>query len=243
MRAIVAGQTCIPPFLSHAHPSLTSLGRHGSLFNKTSTMTNPQADAMIESGRPLKEIVLLFPNKAVAYEYFGRSMTHQFALRDSNCAICGRDRDTSTYCFTWRANIHTTKTVFLSFLFTALALFAAHLYSRWVVVEFSTSHRLCQQCQRHHRSRGVIVGIFHKLLFAILMLLLFLTVPLVVFLFAAPFIAPEGIWRMLAGALVGIGLLALVVFGFERCRRSMIPKPLRQIGRFPFFLYAVRKTA
>jgi hypothetical protein len=203
-------------------------------------MTNPQADNLIESGRPLKEIVPIFPTKIAAYEYFARSMTRRFALPDSYCAMCGRMGETSPVMFIWRANVHTTKTVLLSFLFTALALFAAQLYSRWEVVQFITFHRLCPQCQHQHRTRNTVASVLHKALFAMLMLLLFLTVPLVIFLFAMPFIAPEGTWLMLTGSLVGVGLIALVVWGFEICRKSVIPHSLRQIGRFPFFLFALR---
>lgn len=99
----------------------------------------------------------------------------------------------------------------------------------------------CPQCQRRHRTRSAVVNVLHKVLFTTLMLLFFLTVPLIVFLFAMPFITPEGTWLMLTGSLVGVGLLALVVWSFETCRRSVIPYSLRQIGRFPFFflLYAL----
>ena len=157
--------------------------------------------------------------------------------------MCGRDSEAPPVSFTWRANVHTPKTVLLSVLFTALALLAAHLYSRWVVVEFTTFHRWCPDCQRRHRSRSIVVGAMHKVPFAVLMLLLFLTVPLVIFLFVMPFTAPEGTRLMLAGSVVGVGLLALVVWGFETCRRSLIPPSLRQIRRFAFFPYGLRKTA
>jgi ABC-type multidrug transport system permease subunit len=206
-------------------------------------MTNLQADSMIESGRPWNEVAPLFPTKIAAYEYFARSMTRRFASPDSHCAMCGRDSDAPPVRFTWRANVHTTKTVLLSFLFTAIALFAAHLYSRWVVVEFATFHRLCPDCQRRHRFRSIVIGITHKVLFALLMLLLFLTVPLIIFFVAMPFIAPEGTWRFLALSVIGVGLLALVMWAFEACRRSLIPHSLRQIGRFPFVLYDLHKTA
>jgi hypothetical protein len=207
------------------------------------TMTNPQADGMIESGQPLKDLVPIFPTKIAAYEYFARSMTRRFALPDSHCVMCGQDSDAPPVKFTWRANVHTTKTLLLSFLFTALALFAAHLYSRWVVIEFATFHRLCPDCQRRYRSRRIVVGITHKVLFALLMLLLFLTVPLIIFLVAMPFIAPEGARSFLAMSVVGVGLLAVVMWAFEGCRRSMIPHSLRKIGRFPFVLYGLQKTA
>jgi hypothetical protein len=206
-------------------------------------MTNTQTDNMIESGRPLKEIVPLFSDRIAAYQYFAGKMAKSFATPNSNCVECGRECDAPPVGFTWRANLHTTETIVLSFLFTILALFAAHLYSRWVVVEFTTFHRLCAQCQRRHRTRTIMVSFLRNVLFAALMLLLFLTVPVVVFLFAMPFIAPKAIWLPLVGAIIGIGLLIFVAQGFETCRKLLIPHSLRQVGRFPFYLFALRKTA
>jgi len=205
-------------------------------------MTNLQADKMIENGRPLKELARIFPAKTTACQYFARFMSERFASADSNCAMCGRPCETAPICFTWRANLHTTKTVLMSFLFITLAIFAHHLYSRWVVVEFTTFHRLCPQGRRRHRLRRMAVGFVQMVLFAVLMLLLFLTVPRVIFVFVAIFVAPEGRRLMLAGSLAGIALLGLVVWGFEICRTYLIPKSLHQIGRFPFFLYGLQDT-
>ena len=206
-------------------------------------MTNPQADSMIESGRPWNEVAPLFPTKIAAYEYFARSMTHRFASADSHCAMCGRQCDTVPVAFTWRANLHTTKTVLLSFLITAMAIFGNHIYSRWVVVQCTTFHRLCPDCRRRHRTRRLAAAVLHKLLFAVLILLVFLTVPSIIFLFVAIFAAPEVRWLMLGISFVGVALLGLVAWSFELCRRILIPGPLRQIGRFPFFLYGLRDTA
>jgi len=205
-------------------------------------MSNLQADRIIESGKPLKELVPMFPAKTAAYEYFARSRTERFASADLNCAMCGQACEAPPIAFTWRANLHTTKTVLVSFLFSALAILAHHLYSRWVVVEFTTFHRLCPDCRRRHRARTVAVSVFHKVLFAVLILALFLTVPLVIFLFVAIFVAPEGKRLMLTGAVVGLTFIGMVVWGFEMCRRSLIPGSLRQIGRFPFSLYGLRDT-
>lgn len=83
----------------------------------------------------------------------------------------------------------------------------------------------------------------HKVLFAVLILLLFLTIPLVLFLLVAIFAAAKGIGVMLTGSILGLALLGLVTWGFEACRRSLIPHSLRQLGQFPFFLYGIRDTA
>jgi hypothetical protein len=207
-------------------------------------MTNPQADSMIESGQPLKEVVRIFPTKIAAYEYFARSMALRFASPDNHCAMCGRNTDAPPIRFTWRANVHTTKTVLLSFLFTAIALFAAHLYSRWVVVEFATFHRLCPDCQRRHRFRSIVIGITHKVLFALLMLLLFLTVPLLIFCVAMPFIAPEGAWLFLGLSIVGVSLLLLVLGAFEACRKSLIPTRFAKLdGSHLFFIIYRRRPS
>jgi uncharacterized membrane protein len=206
-------------------------------------MSNSQADSMIESGQPLKELAMLFPARVAAYEYFAREMTQRFASAARSCATCGQQCEGQPLAFTWRANLHTTRTVLLSFMFTALAIFAHHLYSRWVVVEFTTFHRLCSRCRRRHRTRSIAVAVLHKVLFAILILLLLVTVPLVIFLFVAIFAAPDGTWMMVTGSALGLALLGVVAWGFEVCRRLLIPDSLRQIGRFPFFLYGVRDVA
>jgi hypothetical protein len=206
-------------------------------------MINPQADRLIDSGQPLKKLTPLFPTKVAAYEYFARSMTERFASPDSRCAMCDRTCEELPIVFNWRANLHTKKTVVLSFLITAVAIFAHHLYSRWVIIEFTTLHRLCSPCQRRHRTRGIIVSVLQKILFAVLVLLLCLTVPSVVFLAATPFVAPEGTRLIAALAVIGVGLLTFVLWAFEACRKSLIPHSLRQIGRFPFRLHELRKTA
>jgi len=206
-------------------------------------MSNLQADSAIESGKPLKEVVPMFPSKVAAYQYFANSMSKRFSFADTYCAKCGMPCKTPPLTFTWRANLHTTKTVLVSFLFTALAIFAHHLYSRWVVVEFATQHRLCPACQRDHRKRVFMVAILQKALFAVLILILFLTVPAVIFTFMAMFAAPEGTWLFLASSVIGLALLALVVWGFEGCRRFLIPHSLRQVGRFPFVLYRISETS
>src|SRR6266540_3508355 len=181
------------------------------------TVSNLQADTFIEVGRPLREVVPMFPSKTAAYEYFARSMTQRFASADLHCADCGQPCDAAPIGFTWRANVHTARTILVSFLLTAVSILAHHLYTRWVVVEFTTFHRMCAQCQSRHRMRGITGGVLQKVLFAVLMLLLFVTVPAVVFLVAMPFIAPKGIWLALVGTATGVGLLALVTWGFEAC--------------------------
>ncbi len=203
-------------------------------------MTNLQADRLIESGQPLKKIVPLLPTKIAPYQYFANSMSRRFALPDSRCAMCGRECNVAPVHCWWRANLHTTKTVVLSFLFSALALLGGHLYSRWVVVEFATLHRFCADCQRRYRLHTIVISVVRQVLLAILILVLLLTVPAIIFLLAVPFIAPKATWLMLAASVVGVGLLALVVWAFEKCRSSLIPNSLRQIGRLPFFLYGVR---
>ena len=209
----------------------------------TNAMPNPQADSMIESGRPWNEVIPLFPTKISAYEYFAGSMARRFASADSHCAACGRQCDTAPIAFTWRANLHTVKTVLVSFLITAITIFGTHLYSRWVVVEFTTFHRLCPACRRRHRIRGFAVALLQHLLFAALILLVILTVPSFIFLFLAIFAMPECRWQTFGISLIGVLLLGLVMWGFAMSKRFLIPESLRQIGRFPFFLHGLRDAA
>jgi hypothetical protein len=206
-------------------------------------MNNHQADVLIESGRPLKELTPLFPSRILACEYFARSMSLRFNSPESCCVLCRQNCDLPPVAFIWRANLHNAKTILLSFLLTAVGIFASFVYSRWVVVEFTTFHRLCTSCQLRLRFRSTYIGVLQKALFAVLMLLLFLTVPVVIFFFVAIFGAPEGMRKTLAGGIIGMGFLVLVGWGFEACRKAMIPPSLRLIGRFPFFLRGIRKAA
>ena len=205
-------------------------------------MNNHQADELIENGRPLKELTPLFPSRILACEYFARSVSRRFISPESCCVVCRQYCDVPPVAFTWRANLHNAKTILLSFLVTAVGIFASFLYSRWVVIEFTTFHRLCTSCQLRHRFRIAYIGVLQKALFAVLMLLLFLTVPSVIFFFVAIFVAPEVIRKMLTAAIIGMDFLGLVGWGFDACRKSMIPPSLRLIGRFPFFLHGIRKT-
>jgi hypothetical protein len=205
-------------------------------------MTNSQADILIERDRPIKELAPLFPSKIAACEYFGGYMTKRHAVPDSRCAMCSRECQTAPMNFIWRANLHTTMTVLMSLLFTALAVFAHHLYSRWIVVEFTTVHRLCAECQDRHKKRRIAMAVLGKVLFAVLMLPLFVTVPMFIFLLVIPFIAPEGFWKMFTGTIFGLALLALIILGFELSRRALIPNSLQHIGRFPFSLCDFRRN-
>lgn len=184
----------------------------------------------------------LFPTKIATYEYFAKNMSQHFSSPSSYCAMCGQPCDVPPIQFVWRANLHTAKTILLSFVFSAIALLASSLYSRWMVVEFVTVHHLCLNCQRRQRTRSIAITILQKVLFAALILLIFLTVPTVIFLFAVIFVAPEAVLPLTIGLAIGLGLLAFVTWGFDACRKSIIPQSLRPIGRFPFFLYELRKT-
>ena len=176
----------------------------------------------------------MFPAKTAAYEYFAHSTSRRFAQADSLCVMCRRECETPPVKFLWRANVHTRKTVLWSFLLSITVLVTHHLYSSCVVVEFSTFHRLCVHCQRRHRWRSIQVAVLHKLLFTAMIVLLFLTVPLVVFLVAIPFIAPELVWRVSGVVLVGVAALATVIWGFEICRKLRFPVRFAGLDGFRF---------
>jgi hypothetical protein len=207
-----------------------------------SAMQCDQADNMIENGRPWKDIFVLFPTKIIAYQYFAKHMSQRFGTPESFCAMCRQPCNAPPIQIAWKANLHPAKTVLLSFLLSAITVLASSLYSRWVVVGFVTVHRLCLPCQRRQRVRSIVIAILQKALFTALILLLFLTVPMVVFLFAVSFIAPKALIPLTVGLIAGLGLLAFITWGFNACRKAIIPQSLRQIGRFPFFLYELRKT-
>lgn len=185
----------------------------------------------------------MFPNKIAACEYFASAMSKSFAVPDRGCAMCGRESDQPPFTFIWRANLHTSKTILISFVFSAMALAAHHIYSQWHVVEFATTHRLCAQCEARHRRRQLAVGLLRHVLFAVLMLLVFVGVPALIFSIAAPFIGLglKGYFVLLGVVAAGLAVLALVLKGFEWCRTSLIPRSLLRIRRLPFVLHKLRK--
>jgi len=218
----------------------TNIEPKSALLHSTAMPDHPRADSMIENGRPWKDLFPFFPNKEAAYQYFAFYMSQRFNASAPYCAMCERPCDLPPKTFIWRANLHTKKTVLLSFIFSAIAVWTGGLYSRWIAVQFATVHCLCMDCQRRHHNRKVLAAVAHKILFAALILLLCLTVPLVVFSLAFIFIMPEGIKMFGLLSLIGAGLLLLVTWGIDGCRRAIIPKSLHQIGRFPFFLYKLQ---
>jgi hypothetical protein len=205
--------------------------------------SNHRADNLIESKRPLREIAFAFGTKLEAYEYFAARTAQKYASAEKQCAECGKPCEDFPTLFTWQANVHTAKTVITSFLLSAVTIFAHHLSSRYITVKFSTVHCLCLQCHRKQRMKRRLLPIYHGLLFAMLMLFLFLTVPSFIFFFVALFAAPEGTWFMFAATVVGVALLTCIIWAFELCRRWLIPRTLRHVAPFPFSLLTMNDPA
>jgi hypothetical protein len=201
-------------------------------------MSNPAADKVIDSNMSLRWLAPLFPDRIAAYHYYARTMALRHGEADCLCGMCRRHCDTAPMRFTWRANLHTAKTVLISFLLSAFTLLFHHLHTRCVVVRFTTVHRLCRDCRSRLRRRRIAVVLFHNLLFAALILAL-IVVMLLLFAVVASFWTREIRVVILAAFLGSLLVLGLVVWGFELNRRWLIPYYIRAIGRFPFFLEGV----
>jgi hypothetical protein len=208
-------------------------------------LLNPTAEAqaaeIVNQCRPLKELRLLFPSRAASLEYFAQKLSDDYSSARPCCVICQRESDSVITEFHWVANINNFKTVVISFLATLILVFLRLSYSRFIVIQFKTFHRICENCQRGHRIRSLYLKLAQAPLFVSLIVSLLITIPSVVFLGASFFIAHDLIWKALATSLIGGSLLIFTVWGFEACRKFSVPRRLRHIGQSPFFLHSMRQ--
>jgi hypothetical protein len=202
-------------------------------------MGHPEAEQALASGSPLKELVPMFSSRAEAYEYFAQHMTQRFASADAHCAHCGQPTEAKPFSFVWRANVHTARTVLLSFVFTTIALLGRTVVSHCIELQFATVHRLCPGCRRRHTLQRALAGLLYYIFFALLIVALLFTVPAVVMLFVAIFNDHGLIWGTLACTLTGLLVLGTLAAGFDWLRRWPIPRAARVVGQFPFALREV----
>lgn len=88
---------------------------------------NPEADHAILIERPLRELVPKFSSRAQAYEYFAENMSRRYSTAEPQCAHCGQTTDAKPLSFVWRTNVHTARTVAVSFFFSAISLLGQHI--------------------------------------------------------------------------------------------------------------------
>jgi hypothetical protein len=206
------------------------------------THDSERAISMIEVGRPISELSLLFPIRLNALRFYADFMAHKFEHPSSaGCAICKQPVATHEESYMWQAIVNTRTTALWTFLGMLVALVAHHLVSVFYRVEFTTRHRVCASCARAATGKRRLALVLHYLFFTILIISLFAMVPLTVFLVVMPFVAPETVRMFGRLWLLALFPLSLSIVGFGLCRRLAIPYALRQIGRFPFTVRRVHR--
>jgi len=202
-------------------------------------ISNSDADTAIDNGKPLKELVPLFPSRVMAYAYYAQKMAERFLAAKPECADCGQPTNAEPLSFVWRATVHTAKTVGSSFFLTLILLMGGMVQvnqQNFVPVAFSTEHRLCPSCRQRYYLKRAAVGALHYLFFILLFVAFLITAIALVFFFVGLFYAHEmllGVSSLLTGGLLVSGLLAV---GYQKLQRWPIPSPLRRVGQLPFAL-------
>src|ERR1700716_4315895 len=101
-------------------------------MNVPSSPDSERIRSMIEAGRPLSELALLFPSKLAALHYYAEFMTRKFGRPlSAECASCGESQATHEEVYTWQAIVNTRATILWSFIATALALVVHHIVTRF----------------------------------------------------------------------------------------------------------------
>ena len=202
-----------------------------------------RADLLINAGRPLSEIALVFPNRIDALRYYAEFRHREFANPlGSECVACGQ-KATQEEVYTWEAIVNTSTTIFWSFLATSLALAGHRIVAYFHRIQFTTRHRFCSSCARAAKRNRLTSSILHYPLFGLLIISLLAAVPLTVFLAVALFAARDIALKAALLWLLSLGPLALGVAGFSFLRRLAIPAALRQVGRFPFRVFRVKRSS
>jgi hypothetical protein len=196
--------------------------------------------AVIESPQPLSALTPHFASRRAALEYYADFMGEKWLSASADqCACCGKQAPMREETYVWQANVHTGKTILASFGASAVTLLARTFTTYHHEVGFATNHRFCKGCGRMAMVRRLFAVVVYHLLFALLILCLLASVCLTVMFGTVIFAAHDLVLKMGLLWLASLIPLALSVAGFEWCRRLRIPKALRAIGRFPFFVREV----
>lgn len=196
--------------------------------------------SLIDAGRPLSELVPLFPNRPAAYHGYAEWMATRFGqVSTTACAACGHASPAREEEYRWEATVNTRRTILWSFLVSMLTVLLRTIYTRVYRVRFVTRHRFCAACTQSARRRRWLTHAVRHLCFALLITSLLAIVPLTIFALAMVFAAPDLVPKMILFWLAALLPLSLSVAGVEWCRRFAIPTALRHIGRFPFVLHDV----
>ena len=159
------------------------------------------------------------------------------AIAATNCALCGSGEPRPVR-IDWRAITHSRATGAAALVMLAFG----HITSRRTEVRLVTHHAACPTCASWTQLRFAGAQLLKTALFACLLVVLLILVPLIVFTvgmvaFARDLVLKFGLWSLAA-----ILLCALVIWATRQVWIVGVPGALRQIGRYPFEPVRLRKV-
>lgn len=200
-----------------------------------------QATALIESGAPLREIAKHFATPLDAYRNYAETLQSRFtptmAVSGAECASCRCATGSERRQIAWRATTHDKGTATTA----VILLLLGRLTSRRIEVQFKTAHGYCAACARKLWWSLLLLRSAKGALFAILMVTLIATVPVVVLTVAVAFAARDLLPTMSLWLAIGGGLTFFLYCCFKWLWTSAVPKHLQFIARFPFEPLGIRR--
>lgn len=203
-----------------------------------------RVNSAIEAGRPLSEISLFFPTRAVATEYYARLMGARLVRPKTTCCeLCGNDRVRFEYICGWQALVPRFRLTIFTFVFaTVLVMLSKGHAQTSSAIVFESVHALCRRCAMLLHVRKSLAELLRYLCFTVIILALFASVLGLCFLIGTA-LTPGGVERGLVWMfLAGLGALALCALGVAASRRLSIPPKLRHVGRHPFELHRIQSV-
>ena len=195
-------------------------------------MSNPdKAFSLIEVGASLRDISACFDRPIDAYSFFGSVMQEHYSVEtiSAGCRLCGNEV-TAVEAVSWRALAHNKSTGVVALLMPLIGRITKH----GVEVSFTTCHSVCAGCSRRTWWRFKAAQCLKAVLFALLLLTLFVVVPVTVLAVVMPFKAPELMPKLLLLLLGSSGFGYLVFRGLQWAWSFAVPDSLRKIGKYPF---------
>jgi len=159
------------------------------------------------------------------------------AVSGSECASCRCTTGSERRQIAWRATTHDKGTATSALILLLLG----RLTSRRIEVQFKTAHGYCAACARSLWWSLSLLRSAKSALFAILMMTLIATVPVLVLTVAVAFSARDLLPKMSLWLAIGGGLTFLLYCCFKWLWSSAVPKHLRFIARFPFEPLSIRR--
>jgi len=196
------------------------------------------ASAILDRGGTIKELRQHIPDKEDALRFFANYQADKYRLPPpSACCNCGAPSSIMTH-FSWRA---TYATQFAPNAADVLLLFAGfvRISTSSKFMEFQTHHGFCGACWKKHWMKRGLANLleFIGLLGGVICLLI---APLGFAVYIC-FRNDRQAASMLWGGILGVAGLIAAFFIIRFASMLRVPRSLRQIPRFPFRYFKVKK--